>query len=303
MGLDFLVLDEFADIDEEAWTEVLRPTLSDKQGGCLFIGTPKGRANWSYELFQLAELYPESWASFQYTTLDGGQVTEEEVQAAKRDLDERTFRQEYNATFETYGNVVAYAFDREQNIKELENPNLDELHIGLDFNTTPITAAVMVRHNDALYVIDEVYIKDSHTGELADEIRTRYPKSKIITYPDPAGRQRKTSANGATDFTILQNAGFTVKAPNSHNAVRDRINSTNARLCSASGERHLFISPKCKHVIESLEKFSYKEGTTVPNKDGNDHMFDALSYAVDYMYPIKRNTVFAEPKRFGHRLA
>ena len=42
VGLDFMVMDEFADIDPEAWYETLRPTLSDKQGGALFIGTPKG---------------------------------------------------------------------------------------------------------------------------------------------------------------------------------------------------------------------------------------------------------------------
>jgi hypothetical protein len=41
-GLDFLILDEYASIKREAWLEVLRPALADKQGRALFIGTPRG---------------------------------------------------------------------------------------------------------------------------------------------------------------------------------------------------------------------------------------------------------------------
>ena len=42
VGLDTLVLDEYADMAAEVWTEVLRPALSDKLGSALFIGTPAG---------------------------------------------------------------------------------------------------------------------------------------------------------------------------------------------------------------------------------------------------------------------
>ena len=101
VGLDFLVLDEFADIDPEAWFETLRPTLADKMGKALFIGTPKGM-NWAKDLYDLHDEYPDEWAAFQFTTIEGGNVTEEEVLAARRSLDERTFRQEFEGTFETF---------------------------------------------------------------------------------------------------------------------------------------------------------------------------------------------------------
>jgi phage terminase large subunit len=78
VGLDFIVLDEFADIDPEAWFETLRPTLSDKQGRALFIGTPKGTGNWSFDLYQNS-LSNDDWTSFQYTTVDGGNVKPEEI--------------------------------------------------------------------------------------------------------------------------------------------------------------------------------------------------------------------------------
>lgn len=302
VGLDFVVLDEFADIDPDAWYEVLRPALSDRQGSALFIGTPKGKGNWSFELFNKSIDDFNYWASFQYTTLQGGNVTLEEIESAKRDLDVRTFNQEYNATFETYGNVIAYNFNRDIHIKRFEDYDTKELHIGIDFNNSPITAAIYVRHGDIMYQIDEVYMNDSNTGELANEIKSRYPTSKIFAYPDPAGRQRKTSANGQTDFTILSNAGFVVKAPNSHNLVRDRINSYNARLKTVDGRVHLYIDPKCKHTIETMEKFAYKEGTQTPDKNGFDHMFDAASYCIDFLFPLRREYEKLEPRSFGHRV-
>jgi hypothetical protein len=103
-----LVMDEFADIKPEAW-DVLRPTLSDKGGRALFIGTPKGIGNWSYDMFNMALSDPESWSAYQYTTLQGGRVPEEEIEAARRDLAEKTFNQEYNGTFETYATERMYS--------------------------------------------------------------------------------------------------------------------------------------------------------------------------------------------------
>ena len=306
VGLDYLILDEFADIDPDAWFEVLRPTLADKQGKALFIGTPKGIANWSYDMYQNELSDPSSWKSFQYTTIDGGNVKAEEIEAAKRDLDERTFRQEFMATFETYAGRIYYSFDRAHNVHEPELLDTSVLYTGWDFNIDPMSVVVAVRHGDSLYVIDEIRMFSSNTQEAVDEIKSRYPKSRIWAYPDPAARQRKTSAGGSTDVTILQNAGFVVKVPNAHTPVRDRINAVNSRLCDTTGIRHLFISPKCKYTIEGLERQTYKEGTSQPDKDsGYDHMMDALGYMVDYIFPVRRDVdpALTLPQRFGHAIA
>ena len=141
VGLDYLVMDEFADIDPEAFYEVLRPTLADKEGGALFIGTPKGK-NWAYDLFCNADDYPDEWKSYQFTTLDGGNVKPEEIEAARRTLDEKTFRQEFMASWETFTGRVFYAFDRSYNLKKWEAAVPQELHIGLDFNIDPMSAVV-----------------------------------------------------------------------------------------------------------------------------------------------------------------
>jgi len=58
-GIDFLVLDEFALIDPQAWFSVLRPALSDRKGRVLFIGTPQGR-NHFFDMSEFAKITPDS---------------------------------------------------------------------------------------------------------------------------------------------------------------------------------------------------------------------------------------------------
>lgn len=305
-SVNFCVFDEFADMDPEVWTAV-RPTLSDKQGHAMFIGTPKGgRSSWAYEIYNNALDNSSNWASWTFTTLDGGNVTEAEIEAAKQDLDEKTFRQEYLATWEEAANRIYYAFDRQQNVIDITDYDTSTILCGIDFNIDPVSCIIMIRKGDILYAIDEIRMYSSNTQELVDEIHHRYPRSKVMCYPDPAGNQRKTSAGGVTDNIILRNAGFTVKVPNSHTPVRDRINAVNSRLCNASGVRQLFISPKCKYMIECLERQTYKENTSQPDKDsGYDHLNDALGYAVDYLFPVRRNVDpdSVRPQRWGHALA
>jgi hypothetical protein len=302
IGLDYLVLDEFADINPEAWFETLRPTLSDREGGALFIGTPKG-LNWAHDLFTASTDYPEEWASFQFTTIEGGNVKPEEIEAARRTLDVRTFRQEYEATFETFSGRIFYAFDRKYNVQAYTDPLPRELHLGVDFNVDPMSAVLGIKTGNMMHIVDEFKIFGSNTEELVEEVKTRYPGHTIVAYPDPAGAQRKTSAGGRTDHTILRNAGFTVKAPHGHNAVRDGINAVNAKLRSSSGITTLFFDPRCKYSIECLEKHTYKEGTSIPDKDsGFDHMNDALRYMVDYLFPIRQPTTPVPVRQWGHKI-
>jgi hypothetical protein len=302
-SISYVVLDEVSEIPENAWIEVIRPALADQQGGALFIGTPKGKGNWSYDLYCQEQTQPAVWKSFQYTTLDGGRVSSEEVEQARADMSERQFRQEFEATFESYEGRIAYAFERELHLKDLDNPDTTTIYVGCDFNVNPLAATIGVRQGEDLYIVDEIVMHNSNTTELAQEIRNRYPRSKVFAFPDPAGSARKTSANGQTDHTILENAGFTVKAPRRHDPVRDRINALNARLCDANKETHLYIAKSCKYTIESLEKYTYKEGTQIPDKDsGYDHIFDALSYCVAYLFPIRKNIQPQQPQRWGAKV-
>ena len=97
-GLDFVVMDECAFMQKEAWTEAIRPSLSDRLGKALFISTPKGR-NWFWENYQRGVNGEEGWQSWKFPTVNNPYIQASEVEAAKRDLPEIIFRQEYLAEF------------------------------------------------------------------------------------------------------------------------------------------------------------------------------------------------------------
>ena len=305
LGLDFVVFDEFADIAQQTFTEVIRPALSDRQGHALFIGTPKGMGNWAKDLWDRGQdPTAEDWNSYQYTTLDGGNVSEEEIEAARQDLGEREFRQEYEATFETYAGAIYYAFDRSQlfDMRNLdpEVANNETLHIGMDFNISPICAVVAVKRNEQLYVIDAIEIYGSNTQELCDEIKNRYGEDrKYFAYPDASGGARSTK--GQSDHNILRQNGFTVKSPGRNPPVKDRIAAVNSALKSSKGHTKLYINNTTRRLIECVEKQTYKGDTRVPDKDsGYDHLVDSLGYLTVYHFPVMRPIKEDKTSVFGH---
>jgi predicted phage terminase large subunit-like protein len=104
VGLDGVVLDEAAMMDERAWTEVLRPTLADRQGWALFLSTPKGQ-NWYWRLFEQAGQQPE-WARWQAPTAENPLIPPDELAAAEREQGPWVFRQEFRAEFIEPGGML-----------------------------------------------------------------------------------------------------------------------------------------------------------------------------------------------------
>ncbi len=94
---DFLIMDEAAWQDEEAWTSVLRPTILVKGKKVLFLSTPRGK-NWFYTLFQLG-LTEDNYKSFRFTSYDNPMIDPKEIDSAKQVLPDHIFRQEYLAEF------------------------------------------------------------------------------------------------------------------------------------------------------------------------------------------------------------
>ena len=118
-----------------------------------------------------------------------------------------------------------------------------------------MSAAVAQIEKDKVYFVDEIVIYSSNTDEMCQEIRDRYgTKIPIFVYPDPASKQRKTSAGGRTDLSILQNAGFKVKVKHKHPAIRDRVNAVNSRLKDSKGDRHIFICNHLKTLVKGLQR-------------------------------------------------
>jgi len=118
-GLDLLIIDEAAYIDDEAWYACLRPTLSDRCGKAVMISTPAGK-NWFYHVFMLGFTDPE-YASFRSPTEENPIIPRSEIEEARRNLPDYVFRQEYlaefidssSAVFPSYGQCISTSISPE----------------------------------------------------------------------------------------------------------------------------------------------------------------------------------------------
>lgn len=97
-GLDLIVYDESAFMREEAFTEAGRPALSDREGGALFISTPKGR-NWFWRLYMRGLSDETGWAAWRLPTSSNPHIKPAEIEAARQHLPAAVFSQEYLAEF------------------------------------------------------------------------------------------------------------------------------------------------------------------------------------------------------------
>ena len=303
-SLDFICIDEFCDIDlEEIWAQIIRPALSDKKGHALFTGTPKAGNQAARDLYD-KHLTNKNWASFSYTTEEGGFVDADEIEQARQDLAPKVFSQEYLANWENFAGIIFGEFG-DHNIQEVRKPTATEpVFIGMDFNVTPCSAVIGRQTRTGIEIYDEIYLENSNTTEMIDEIKNRYPTNPITVFPDPAGVQRKTSAGGNTDIRLLEMAGFATRYHRQHPLVRDRINSGNSLFFKRDdGSTRFTIDPKCKKTITCLKNWAYKTDTMIPAKDsGFDHGCDALTYMIQFLFPITKPVEASAPQRFGHRV-
>ena len=280
-SLSGVVLDEAAFMDAEVWFEVIRPALADKQGWALFISTPDGTASWFYDLWCYADEGDSNWSRWQFTTIDGDNVPPEEIEAARGQLDPRTFRQEFEASFENLSGLVAVSFSDDNIDKIVQDLPILPLLLGLDFNVEFMAGVFAVRKGDDLWVFDELVLTGgATTWDFCEAVQHKFGiERRIIVCPDPTGGARKTAGVGQTDHSILRKSGFTVSSPRAPWKIRDKINAVNMGLMDANGKRRIFIHPRCKELIKSLRTLTYAPGTGLPNKNlGVDHAFDALGY-------------------------
>ena len=289
VGLRRIVMDEYAYMKPNVWGEVIRPMLSDYNAPALFTGTPDG-LNHFYDLYERGQLSDADWNSWQYKSIEGGYIDADEIEAARRDLDSRTFRTEYEASFETVSNRVYYSFNRNLHDDKRDDINHLPIIVGMDFNVSKMCACLGRRiGKDHVHWFDQVVLKDSNTFEMAEILKKKCPGA--IVYPDPAGSSRSTSGT-KSDHQILRDNGFIVVARKAHPPVKDRVNAVNSRFMSQAGDIRMTIDVEvCKELVTDLERVTWK-GSDIDKTDmARTHMSDAMGYAVEYLWPINRGFV------------
>jgi len=313
--IDFITVDEVGNCRKEAWTEHIRPALSERGGEAWLIGVPEGR-NHYYELAVQAQeeqrAHPELWSYHTWPSSDI--LPAEEIAIAKAELDELTFRQEYEASFVTFEGRVYYPFDRAKHCERLRyNPALD-LMFAFDFNVSPGVAAVLQEQAnvwarpdlDSLVTcsVDEIWIRqNSNTRTVCARLIERYRNHPglVWCFGDATGGAGGSAKVEGCDWDIIRaclkpvfgdRLRFRVPAANPRERVR--VNAMNSRLMAADGRIRFLVDPvSCPHTVLDFE------GTTcTPDGSGDidkkadpmaTHLTDAAGYLCVEKYPLTQH--------------
>lgn len=296
-GFNDVWFDEAAFMPGEVWTEVIQATLATTKGSAAFVSTPFGKANWFYDMY-----ISGMCRNYIRTSIDGGWIDDAEIERIKRNCDEKTFRQEYLASFETTGNAVYYMFEDYVNMAYKFNPSLRTV-LAWDFNINPLSTIVLQEiGRDTWCAVKEFVIPNQNTESQCEMITmwldsAGFAGTLEIT-GDHAGNQHKTSAVSKTDYTIIErhfkNYRGYVRNTKPTRRVKDRVNALNGMFRNMAGEQRLYINfADCPKLVRDLRIVGWKaNGIQIDKKEGISDPSDALSY-----FPYNYYSIEGEPSK------
>lgn len=305
------VIDEIADVREGAWQENISPALDtfnplrpDYRPWCWLIGVPDG-LNHYYEMAEYARTSgDQDWKLYTWKSADI--LPPDVIEAAKRRMSPRQYRQEYEASFETASGRVYEDYGPHNYTKEVIKSH-EQIMWHHDFNFTPMSSGIGVRRGNDFYILDEIILTSATSRQSAIEFVERFKNHgnrKVIIYGDPAGRAGEKHGH-ASDYTemeqVLRANNWQVErrvkpaAP----AIKDRQNSVRAKIRNAAGETSLFVNiDKAKYAHKGLATVQIKKGSTFLEEDSDyQHITTAIGYCVDHEWPLRpdRPNVDAKP--------
>jgi hypothetical protein len=290
-NLAWFALDELTLSAEAAWL-VLEGRLRDLKARCLrgfAVWTPKGY-DWVYRRF-ISE--PSSGYEVILAKPFENRFLLDQIpdyyDRLKTSYDQNYFEQEVMGRYlNVQGGLVYQAFQRSDNVTDLQvNPGAP-LFWAMDFNVDPMSSVVVQIVRGKVFVLDEIVIRRATTQQACEEFLRRFPSHapELVVYGDASGNHLQTT--GSSDYQIVRDtlrstyAGrMTYRIPKANPSVRDRITLTNAKLCGGDGQIHLLVDRKCKELIKDFEQVSYKADSTQVDKEKDrmrTHMSDALGY-------------------------
>ena len=280
LALDGVCCDEYADMPESLFAEILRPALSDRQGYAIFLGTPRGY-NAFYELYEAAK-QPPDW----YTTIckasETGILPQEELDAARSMMSPDQYEQEFEASWvaNVEGSIFGAEMQKADEVGRITKVPVDpaaRVNTAWDLGINDATSIWLYQQvGHAIHVID--YVEQRNEGlpyyvqllEGKNHLWGRhYAPHDIEVRELGSGKSRREIAYAlGIDFKVLP------KLP-----VDDGIHNAQITL-----PRCYFDYERCKHGIEALRQYhrAYNDRTRVfgasPKRDWSTHGADAFRY-------------------------
>ena len=299
-------IDEFADIKPDAWEanilpalNTVNPTRPDYRAWCWLLGVPDG-LNHYYDLCSAAESGDNpDFAVFHWKSAEI--LPPDVIAAMKRAMSAKQFKQEFEASFETASGRIYEDYSKANHTGERIQPH-EQLMWMHDQNYTPLSSAVGVRRDDALYLLDEIVLTSAVSKQSAMEFVEKFKAHQnkhVLIYGDPAGQAGEKHGH-ASDYTdiegVLRANGwtFTRRVKPAHPAIKDRQNSVRAKICTADGHRSLFVNPATAPWCDKgLATVQLQEGSAFQEDQKNkyQHITTAIGYCVDREWPVIKTAV------------
>lgn len=268
----FAVLDEVSKYNNflYGWQEILRPTLMDVQGEALFISTTNG-FNHFYDLCN-KELEDNDYKTFHFTSYDNPHLKVEEIEKMKAEMTEDRAAQEIYADFRKKEGLVYKEFNRTLHLTDEDPYDVMYTIGGVDFGFTHPAAVIEIKKDyNGVYWITDEWVETQQTEDLVIEYTAAKKFSKVYPDPENASAIAALKKKGVNVRTVIKGKGSVVFGIN---VVRELLK-----------QNRLKVNKRCIKVIESFEKYSYKEtkGNAAPDElpahDFSDPL-DAVRYAL-----------------------
>lgn len=297
-------IDEFADVKADAWEANILPALNtvnptdpDYRAWCWLLGVPDG-LNHYYDLCMKAETGADP--NFKVFHWKSAEILPPDVMdAMKRAMSVKQFKQEFEASFETAGGRIYEDYGK-HNLTDATIQPHEQLMWMHDQNFTPLSSAIGVRRNDNkdLYLLDEIVLTSAVSRQAAVEFVEKYKdhaNKHVLIYGDPAGKAGEKHGH-ASDYTdiegVLKEHGwrYTRKVKPAHPAIKDRQNAVRTKILTASGDTSLYVNPNtAPWCHKGLATVQLKDGSTFQEDQTNQyqHITTAIGYCVDVEWPSK----------------
>jgi hypothetical protein len=278
LGFDGIVVDEFDDWRPGAWEYVIIPTLADRDGWAIVIGTVKGRNS----LYKRWNDSNNNWDKWMIRSSESGILSEDTISLMKSEMDEDAFRQEMECDWDAavrgavYGREI-YAIRNAGRIqKDVYDPAL-KVHVAMDIGWSDYTVLVFFQCAKEMRIIDFYATNHEDVDHYNMVMKNKgYEYGPWLWLPHDA-KAKSMQTKKSVEEQFMAHGWKTRIVPQL--SLQDGIYASRKTM------QTLYFDEKCNDMIDALSLYQYEYDDNLrkfkdsPRHDWTSHYADALRYA------------------------
>lgn len=285
-GLDGVVLDEAAFCHEDVWQRALRPALSDRRGWAMMLSSPNG-FNWFHQLFDDAGTDGE-WTVFQRPTSDNPLVSQRELDAARRQIGDAAYFQEYGGQFVSVAGAEFPAEYFDDDVLWVKAIPADcfarvvalDPSKGKNAKRGDYQAAVFVGVHDGKAYVDATVARCPIGEAVANTLKLAFRYGATQVAYEANGFQEMIGGEFERQLVGNRLHGLTITPIENYGNKESRIQSLDPFM--RNRELRFVDSPGCRLLVSQLREFPM-----AAHDDGPDALEMAIRKALAMVQPVE----------------